>query len=228
MNERNQLQIIIADMGDFIQEIFPHRIFRRFFLILGGIGIVAIFSGLVWWYFKTERDSAYADLTYLMIDLKAAKENIDTDWGIFQNQFLAEQVNRGKAKNTAYLPLLHVDLLIQQGKIQEARVLLEQYESSFSSSPLFSHVKVLHALLLIDGSKEDQIRGIELLQKIAQNEDDYAYEYAAYQLGFYHFINADFAQAKAIWQPMVDKALMSEKNKSVWVSRAEEKINQIP
>lgn len=228
MNERNQLQMIVADISDFIQEIFPHRIFRRFFLILGGIGIAAIFSGLVWWYFKSERDSAYADLTYLMIDLKAAKENIDTDWFLFENQFLADQVNKNKAKNTIYLPLLHVDLLIQQEKIQEARVLLEQHVSSFSSSPLLSYIKVLHALLLMDGSKEDQAKGLELLQGIAQNENDYAYEYAVYQLGFYYFIHADLAQAKAIWQPMVDRAIMSDKNKSVWVSRAEEKINQIP
>lgn len=86
----------------------------------------------------------------------------------------------------------------------------------------------MHALLLMDGSKEDQAKGLELLQGIAQNENDYAYEYAVYQLGFYYFIHADLAQAKAIWQPMVDRAIMSDKNKSVWVSRAEEKINQIP
>jgi len=228
MNIKNQIKIIALELFDTFEEMIPYRFLRKIVFFMSGILLITLFVGLFWWYSRYHQNAMYKDLTYLEIYLKGARDQNDVNWFLFEEQFIAEQASHSKAKDTGYLPLLHVEILLKQGKIDEARDLLADNIAHFVNSPLYSYIQSFYALVLIDGTQEQKNEGLGILEKIANAEDDLASDYAAYQVGYYYFVNRNFGKAKFFWHLIIDRSVMSEKKASVWAVKAEEKINQIP
>lgn len=116
------------------------------------------------------------------------------------------------------------DALMTQNKTKEAVVAMKKAVEAMQAPAVKDYYQLKLALMLMD-QHDDQAKaeGLDLLQKMANDQKNVAHDRALYYLGEHCWIKRDFAGAKNYFQQMVVK-YGGEKGSSEFVDKAKEKL----
>lgn len=140
------------------------------------------------------------------------------------------QLGLKRYSNTSSGPFFlafHVDALIAQGQMQEARQMAELMIKSLpSSSPLVGLFTAKLALIKLDSADVTVAQqGLTELQSVAQNPKNAAADMARYYLGLYYASIGDITQARSYWQSTVDLGANDDRMmQSPWVYQAQAQL----
>jgi len=127
-----------------------------------------------------------------------------------------------------YLLALKADALVREDKQDEAiNTMSTALEKIPTTSPLYFLYKTKQALMMLD-SKQEQIKqnGINVLRKLAQNNDNTNNDMARFYLGSYYIAIGD----KKTGEPLLVSLMESQEgqeSKSPWVEKAEQLLQTI-
>jgi hypothetical protein len=229
MNFKKQFQLFVEDISDNLGNSFASRYTRPILLAIGlGVICAASFGG-VRWYYAVQAERLGGSLSEIFLKFHTAHESVATDWAAFEKDFLAGQLGNSQLQNSDYFKLLSVNLLVHQGKKDEARAVMGELATKTGKTFFTPLLQIKYALMLLDSADENsQTDGLALLSAVVEDKKVLGSDMAQYEKGRYYFLRSDFPTAKEIWQELVDTQTMNQKELSVWARLAEQKLNQIP
>ncbi|HEX4068828.1 MAG TPA: hypothetical protein VHX42_01895, partial [Candidatus Babeliales bacterium] len=112
-----------------------------------------------------------------------------------------------------------------QDKKDEALLVLDKMIADMPGSPVIALYEMERSLLQldVDDAKLNEI-GLETLQKLAQDKDNMYRDSAQYYLGRYYWSNNQIADARAIWQQLVDEQRDEKMSPSPWVQQVQQQL----
>jgi hypothetical protein len=127
-----------------------------------------------------------------------------------------------------YFTAYEVDALLKLGNKTEALASLDGLIASLSSSnPLIHLFKTKRALLKFDiDDAATQKAGLKELQQLAQDVHNKDQDLAQFYLGLYYYGTDDLANAKKVWQDLIELSLDS-KNPSPWAEQAKQRLESL-
>lgn len=133
-------------------------------------------------------------------------------------------------KLAPYLLAFKADAMAKQKKNPEAIATLEQALASMDNcTQLKTSYQTKLALMQMDSTdasvQEKGLHGLEALAHDARNKQN---DVAQYYLGLYHWTKNDIAQARAIWEPLIQAQAAEPHATSPWASMADEKLSHLP
>ncbi len=152
--------------------------------------------------------------------------------GLFQEAELAFHAGHQHHKGAYLAPyflVMKAVALLKQGKRDEA---LEHYQKAVKLMPASSPLKNLYAtsvaLMQIDNEATHEV-GLKQLQQLAQDTANIYRDVAQYYLGSYYWSGDDIAQAKSVWQALVnDQRFVAGEAASPWAELAQTQLAQLP
>lgn len=143
---------------------------------------------------------------------------------LLQNGY--EQHKHGKL--APFFLVFMADAQARQNKTTEAiATLKEAIEALPSDSPFVNLYKIKYALMRKDlPDKADQEAGLAELRNLAYVQENINRDCALYYLGLHYWVLDDLAQAKTIWQELIELVSTYEKGfgASPWGKLAQEKL----
>lgn len=215
------------------------------FLIVGGLGIALVGSG-IWGYvyYKNKvRAQAYKDfmlsMQYYEGAVKSKKDKNDyPDMRFFQSESdkwqQTEQIfrqNYEKYKNTemasVFLAFLSESLL-NLGKTEQAVEMLKSFIAQVSSKEIKDCYTLKIALIKMD-SKDAKVKeeGLNDLIACANDENNSSSEIALYQVGAYFWNQKKYDEVKNYWQRFLVKTTTKSGQTSIYASEVREKLGLI-
>lgn len=181
-------------------------------LILFGIGVLLLSTGVVWWQ-SSRRASisrgAHAalleleKLTHAEVGDKATTEGAmlfpseEEKWAAVQVAADRSHADFAGSKLAAFFLAYRADALTVLGKKDEARELLARAVASMPMGDIRDLYEIKLALFQLDMAEPQAVtQGIARLQKIANKDRSAAQPVALYRLGEYYWILNDFNEAK--------------------------------
>jgi predicted Zn-dependent protease len=226
MKFKNQFRSIIKEISYTFEDHTLYQYRKPIISVICGILLLGGSWAFVRWYYTRQSQNMYASLSKILLKLQVAQDSPKTDWVSFEKDFLADVLNDGNLANNEYSKMLQVNILIKQGKKNDAYILMEELAFKEPETMLTPFLKIKYALMLLES--KDTEKGIDLLNLIVQEKKSLASDIAQYEKGRYFFLQGDFANAKSAWQDLVDTQTMEQKDLSIWAQLAEQKLNQIP
>ena len=222
--------IVISLVEEFRQECRKNWYTKWVFLLVllgsGGFGGWKAYSS----YIKNKEQQAQVAFSHALDEyhhLVQATDAQDNRWDDLIASFRA--VNH-KFPNTVYGNFADVfiaDITLRKGSVEESVMLFEQWIAKNSDkNPLYYMYKTRLALLYCDTAKKQE--GISLLQELANAEKNKQRDTAQFFLGYYYWTADDVAQARQIWQVLIDaQQAQPAEGKSPWAAIAESKLRYI-
>jgi len=127
-----------------------------------------------------------------------------------------------------YFTAYEVDALLKLGKKTEALASLDGLIASLSgSNPLIHVYKTKRALLKFDiDDVATQEAGLKELQQLAEDVKNNDRDLAQFYLGLHYYGADDLANAKKVWQDLIELSLDS-KNPSPWAEQAKQRLESL-
>lgn len=216
---------------------------KRIVIAVGGV-IVLVFAFLGYGYYKEWAQAAahkdfiealrYYDAPVTGIAHKPSAENgiefisDQEKWKKVEEVFRTGASKHHSAGLGSLFLAYQADALAHQAKLDEA---IEMLSTAIRSMPEsmrdFYTLKV--ALMKLDSSKQAVAQdGLSLLKKIAEDSQHLAHEAALYYIGYFFWVQKDFAQARNYWQQlMVKYSGKDTKNQSGFSDLVKEKLKLI-
>lgn len=188
-------------------------------------GIVAIVCAMLLFLYNMWSDSRNASAQRVLGNLiesherAVANKNVDLDNVIKQFQEGYEQ--NSSSNVAAYFLGYQVDLLIQQNKKDEARIVLDNTITQLCSSPLVPLYKMKRALIKLDNADETTKKeGKAELEALAYDKTNQFKDSALFYLGQYYWFINDIDSARKVWQTLIDEQPKATLFVSPWVDLA--------
>ena len=214
----------------------PDTKYSRYWTL--GIGAVVIVGGS-WYlyrgYMRNKNEAAFGFLSEYVQEYGAKRGEKQVDWAEVAQSFSLEAERYKRTAAAPYFGVYEVEQLIRQGKKEEAVTRMQAVVATMpKDSPLFALYKTKYALMQLDLSDQREL-GLKALTELAQDKKNQYRDAAAYQLGLYYWIANDVAQAKTVWQELIDSSaqeaavspVQEKLAQSPWVDLAKEKLAQI-
>lgn len=218
---------------------------REIALLCGGLILAAGIFFAYRWYVVQRNHRAQVAFSTLMIDIQEAMRNKDAD---LSNLIDKIRVQRAEHEGSAYAPYMHmaeIDLHLYQGHYAPAMRGLQAALQEFSGTPVFYLCRTKFALVSLDRihqigtdaneqeegdpeiRKSLQEQLVKELTEVAYDQKNHYRDYALYYLGRYYFATGNMAEAKRVWQDLIDSQRIEKMHQSPWAVLAQSKIEQI-
>ncbi len=213
----------------------PTAQYSRYWTI--GFAVVIVVGG--GWYLyrghlRSKNEAAFGFLSEYVQEY-GARRSEKVDWSEVAQSFSSEADRYSRTAAAPYFLVYEAEQLLRQGKKEEALAKMQAVVAALpAQSPLVQLYKTKCALMQLDLTAQRDA-GLSLLTDLAHDQTNAYRDVAAYQLGLYYWIANDTAQAKTVWQELIDSQT-SEKElnpvqdalaQSPWVALAQEKLAQI-
>lgn len=181
-------------------------------------------------YRATEAQSAFLDC----LDESSRAYNLTSkaasNIGVWDDAVLAFEsgYDRNKRDDLApYFLVLQAHALLQQDKKNEAvDVLSKALDAMGTSSVYYNWYRLVLARVYIDlPDRNDE--GMSLLRELSKDEKNIYRDSALYFLGDYYWHRGELAQAKQVWQELIELFGKEEQAPSPWVARVQHNLEQI-
>jgi predicted negative regulator of RcsB-dependent stress response len=232
----NELKMVYHVIVRSIEEFFEGRIgaiskYTRH-IMSGMIVTLIILAGYLGyrWYIVSREQTAYHAIAEYMQDYRmASRAQNPTEWQRV-DALLSFGYTHNKGSNIApFFLLLRADALLGQSKNDEAMQVLDQAIAILPASsvmmPLF---KTKRALLLLDSADQAvQKEGLQQLIVLGRDKLNRFNDIALFYLGRYYWVHNNSADAKKVWQELVDLAALEKAYPSPWAAQAKAILKQI-
>lgn len=194
----------------------------RFFVV------VVLLSGLFFarklWVINREQSAQY-DFSALMIEFENMSREKEPQWSALLEKFETQYKKHANSSLLPYYLGYKVQILLAQDKKDEALVVMDQLISDLPGSPLIALYEMERALIRLDNADEKLHElGLETLKMLAQDKDNMYRDSAQYYLGRYYWAQNQIADARAIWQQLVDEQRDEKLAASPWVAQVQEQL----
>src|SRR5690606_18825445 len=128
-----------------------------------------------------------------------------------------------RASVLPYYKSYAVQILLKQGKKDEAIALLDTIISETRTSPMVSLYQMERALITLDMSDSELQKDAEnSLLTLANDSTNQFYDSALFYLGRYYWVNDQIALARETWQKLVDEQADEKIAPSPWAQQVRE------
>jgi hypothetical protein len=201
-------------------------------IIVLGLGASVVLGGsalLYRWYRSGQERAAYKQFAECAQKYARNAQAANAEWDEAVACFKSGSQAYGSTNMGAYFLGLEAQALIEQGKKDEALVVMDTMMKNIStSSPLYMLYKTKRALLRLD--MEDEMlkaSGLEELTNLAYNNSNIYNDVALYYLGYYYWVTGNNGEAKKSWQTLVDSKQDELAAPSPWAQQASILLPQI-
>lgn len=186
--------------------------------------LVAFFLGLSFtvyrWYVVMRESRAQVTFANYIEEFQQAKT--DADYDTAATMFKLGYDQHSWSYLAPYFLTFQADALLKQDKKQEALAVLNEAIPQLSSSPFENLYKTKQALIQLDLQDE---QGLAQLTALANDKNNSNRDMALFYLGLYHWVNDSVAQAKSVWQQLIEE-FPERTNQSPWVKQAQTRLQQ--
>lgn len=234
------VQEVLKSVGVFFKTIYTNFVesdeYEYVKQIVIGVGLAAILVGGYYgyrWYTASYEQSAHRLFAQDADEFERVgqEEGKKEDWESVAALFDRGYEEYSKSSLAPYFLMYKAEVMRKQGKTEEeVFTALERALSAMpASSPLVSTYKVKMALMQLDSKSEEQRKaGIDSLTKLAADTKSSGSDAAAYYLGLWYLTQNKAAQAKEVWEKLLDAYKDAKKlGESPWAMLAKEKVTQI-
>lgn len=166
----------------------------------------------------------------------SAQKGQQVDWAEVAQSFSSEANRYSYTALKPYFLVYEAEQLVRQGKKDEALATMQKAVAELpKQSPLLNLYKTTCALMQLDNVAQRDA-GVAALTELSTDTTNIYRDVAAYQLGLYYWITQNVAQAKTVWQELVDSfdqehremyPMQEKLAQSPWLALAKEKLAQI-
>jgi predicted negative regulator of RcsB-dependent stress response len=186
--------------------------------------LVGLFFAHKLWVINRERSAQY-DFAALMIEFENVSREKDPQWSALLEKFEAQYQKHASSSLLPYYLSYKVQILLAEDKKDEALLALDTMITHLSGSPLIALYEMERALIQldIDDAKLNEI-GLSTLQTLANDKDNTYRDSAQYYLGRYYWAQNQIADARAVWQQLVDEQRDEKMSPSPWVDQVQQQL----
>ncbi len=186
--------------------------------------LVVLFFARKLWMINREQSAQY-DFSALMTEFETVSHEKDPQWSSLLEKFETQYKKHSSSSLLPYYLGYKVQILLAQDKKEEALVALDKMITDLSGSPLIALYEMERALIQldVDDAKLNEI-GLDTLKTLAQDKDNMHRDGAQYYLGRYYWANNQVADARAIWQQLVDEQRDEKMAPSPWVDQVQQQL----
>lgn len=186
--------------------------------------LVVLFFARKLWMINREQSAQY-DFSALMTEFETVSREKDPQWSSLLEKFETQYKKHSSSSLLPYYLGYKVQILLAQDKKEEALVALDKMITDLSGSPLIALYEMERALIQldVDDAKLNEI-GLDTLKTLAQDKDNMHRDGAQYYLGRYYWANNQVADARAIWQQLVDEQRDEKMAPSPWVDQVQQQL----
>jgi predicted negative regulator of RcsB-dependent stress response len=186
--------------------------------------LVVIFFVHKFWVINREQSAQY-DFAALMTEFETVSRDKDPQWSALLEKFETQYKNHSNSSLLPYYLGYKVQILLAQDKKDEALLTLDTMIKDMPGSPIIALYEMERALIQLDvvDAKLNEV-GLETLKALAQNKDNIYRDSAQYYLGRYCWAHNQIADARAIWQQLVDEQRDEKMSPSPWVQEVQQQL----
>lgn len=186
--------------------------------------LIVLFFAHKLWVINREQSAQY-DFALLMTEFETVSREKEPQWAALLEKFEAQYKKHSNSSLLLYYVGYKVQILLAQDKKEEALVALDTIISNLPGSPLSALYEMERALIQLDiaDTKLNEV-GLEMLKLLAQDKDNMYRDSAQYYLGRYYWANNQVAEARAIWQQLVDEQRDEKMAPSPWVGQVQQQL----
>lgn len=195
--------------------------------VMFGIAVVCVvlFMGNKLWVAQKNK-SAQGYFGVLAIEYNQALNDSNVDWDALRAKFEKGFVDHSGSSLVSYYKSYVVNILLQQNKADEAAALLETIMSDAQSSSMTSLYAIERALIDLDSADvEQQKKGEQALRVLADDTRNQFADMAQFYLGRYYWANDQIAQAREVWEKLVDDQAHEKIAPSPWAQQVKEYLS---
>jgi predicted negative regulator of RcsB-dependent stress response len=187
-------------------------------LILVAIGSIFFFVYRMWSGYRNQ--SAQLRLGSLIESYDSAMREKNQDWDALVKKFQEGYEENSASDLASYFLVYQAELLLSQGKKDEALTVLDKAISQLGSASLAPLYKMKRALIKLDSADASlQKEGQSELEALAHDKTNQFNDSALFYLGRYYWSSDDTSAARQTWQKLVDEH-RDETVPSAWVAQA--------
>lgn len=223
-------EIVVSLVEEFKEECrknwYTKWVFSLFLLGCGGFGGWKVYGS----YVKNKEQQAQVAFSHALDEYHLLVQSAGTDDSRWDDLVTSFKAVAQKFPNTVYGSFADVfvsDIALQKGSTEESIALLEEWIAKNSEkNSLYYLYKTRLALLYCDTQKVQD--GVALLQELAALDKNKQKDMAQFFLGYYYWSTNDIAQAKQVWQLLIDgNKTQAPEGASPWAAIAESKLRYI-
>ncbi len=187
--------------------------------------LIVLFFARKLWIINKEQSAQY-DFAALMTEFETVSREKDPQWSPLLEKFETQYQKHSSSSVLPYYLGYKVQILLAQDKKEEALVTLDKMIADMlPESALIALYEMERALIQldIDDAKLNEI-GLDMLKMLAQDKGNIYRDSAQYYLGRYYWSNNQVADARAIWQQLVDEQRDEKMAPSPWVDQVQQQL----
>jgi predicted negative regulator of RcsB-dependent stress response len=186
--------------------------------------LVVLFFAHKFWVINREQSAQY-DFAALMTEFETISRDKDPQWSALLEKFETQYKNHANSSLLPYYLGYKVQILLAQDKKDEALVTLDKMITDMPGSPIIALYEMERALIQLDvvDAKLNEV-GLETLTTLAHDKDNMYRDSAQYYLGRYYWAHNQTADARAIWQQLVDEQRDEKMAPSPWVQEVQAQL----
>jgi predicted negative regulator of RcsB-dependent stress response len=202
--------------------------YARELFLAGVLLVVAILGFLSYRWYVSYREQAAQQALAESIELvhKASAANTPDEWASVATRLQLAYDQHSHSYMAPYFLAFRAQALSEMGKKAEAQELMETVVKTIpASSELAPLFKTRQALMLLDAHDEqEQRRGLQLLQALAQDIHNRAQDMAQFYLGSYFAAHGKTEEAFQAWHTLINNQ-QDGKYTSPWVAQAQRQLS---
>lgn len=173
-------------------------------------------------------ESAQLALSESLQEMKNAEQNAE----LWQDVDIASKTGFRQYARSSFAPYflaLQAEALAQEGQLQEALVIMDEFFKNLSSnSPFYNLYKIKQARMQLDSpdTTVNQV-GLHTLQTLANDARNQQYDEALYYLGNYYQARNQQEKAQEAWKIIIERKKDNEQVNSPWSSLAEKSLLEL-
>ena len=195
--------------------------------VLFGIALVCVvlFMGNKLWVVHQNK-SAQGYFGVLVMEYNQALQDKNADWDLLRAKFEKGFADHSGSSLIPYYKSYVVAILLQQNNVDEAAALLKTVESDAQSSSMTLLYAIERALIDLDSADSDQQKkGEQALRLLADGTVNQFADMAQFYLGRYYWANDQIAEAREVWEKLVDEQAHEKIAPSPWAQQVKEYLS---
>lgn len=195
--------------------------------VMFGVALVCavLFMGNKLWV-THQNKSAQGYFGVLVMEYNQALNEKNADWDALRTKFEKGFADYSGSSLVPYYKSYVVTMLLQQNKVDEAVALLDTIISDAQSSSMASLYGIERALIDLDSADSDQQKkGEQTLRVLADSTVNQFADMAQFYLGRYYWANDQLAQAREVWEKLIDEQAHEKIAPSPWAQQVKEYVS---
>ncbi len=186
--------------------------------------LVGLFFAHKLWVINRERSAQY-DFAALMTEFENVSREKDPQWSALLEKFETQYQKHANSSLLPYYLGYKVQILLAEDKKDEALSTLDKMITHLSGSPIIAMYEMERALIQLD---VDDVKlhevGLDALKTLANDKSNMYRDSAQYYLGRYYWAHNQIADAREVWQQLVDEQRDEKMSPSPWVDQVQKQL----